>query len=404
MYKQPTIYKTGNIYKLDGGASTKLPANTLRFMFSKSDYDPTEAGVGSSGTWAKKTEFPNANVWDWTTDATDWTSAFQGAFPDTDNEVRVIAAGDTSSVTTIESMFAGIYTGSPQSNYSLTKRNNLIKCVNFDTTNCTSSNSMRLVFIGSALKNIDMDLSKVSENVGGYGVFCDTFIEEVGDIDVGNSNTLTCLFRNCNNLKSVGKIKISSYCKTAIGIVSGCKKLETFGGFVGDTSKLHNFQTAFQKCTELKHIEIPIDASASTGSTDCQATFAGCYNLDEIPIINITSSVTGMYGTFNACRSAKKIPDIDVSMVTDFRSVCTAMYSLNEIPDLDVSSAVNVNDMFNNCYNVKTGIIEMYNKLLARGAAITDHTDCFKNCGINTPEGRAALAQIPQSWGGLAEG
>lgn len=28
----------------------------------------------------------------------------------------------------------------------------------------------------------------------------------------------------------------------------------------------------------------------------------------------------------------------------------------------------------------------------------------FKNCGRDTPEGQAALAQIPASWGGLAEG
>ena len=376
---------------------------TLRFEFSKKDYSPVVAGIGSAGTWTK-VDSPTLNIWDWTNEATDWSNSFKGAFPDLDNEVSVIAAGDTSSVTTIESMFAGIYTGTLQSGYSLTKRNYLTKCVNFDTTGCTSTNSMRLVFIGSALKNIDIDLSKVSKDAAVYGCFYDTFIEEVGDIDVGNSNSINSLFGRCINLKSVGKIKISSYCESAIGFFNNCKKLETFGGFIGDTSGLYNFQTCFQQCNKLKHIGIAINASASTGSTNCQAVFTSCYELDEIPIINITSSVTGLYAIFNACRSAKKIPNMDVSMVTDFRNMCSGMYSLEEIPDLDVSSATNVQSMFNNCYKVKTGIIEMYNKLLARGASITNHSNCFNNCGRDTPQGRAALAQIPQSWGGLAEG
>ena len=178
---------------------------TLRFEFSKKDYSPVVAGIGSAGTWTK-VDSPTLNIWDWTNEATDWSNSFKGAFPDLDNEVSVIAAGDTSSVTTIESMFAGIYTGTLQSGYSLTKRNYLTKCVNFDTTGCTSTNSMRLVFIGSALKNIDIDLSKVSKDAAVYGCFYDTFIEEVGDIDVGNSNSINSLFGRpyCPRIPSLG--------------------------------------------------------------------------------------------------------------------------------------------------------------------------------------------------------
>ena len=35
------------------------------FTFSKSDYDPTVAGVGPNGTWTK-VETSNKNEWDWT--------------------------------------------------------------------------------------------------------------------------------------------------------------------------------------------------------------------------------------------------------------------------------------------------------------------------------------------------
>ena len=77
-------------------------------------------------------------------------------------------------------------------------------------------------------------------------------------------------------------------------------------------------------------------------------------------------------------------------------------YELEEIPDYDFDSVIgDVIEIALSCYKVKTGILEMYNKLVARGSAITDHTDCFKDCGRDTEEGRAALAQIPVSWGGM---
>ena len=104
MYNQASIYKGGGVYNLGDGASTKLPANTLRFLFSKSDYDPTVAGVGSSGTW-QKVDTAAANVWDWTKSGTSFANAFNSAFQDSENLVSVIAAGDTSAVTSMTSMF-----------------------------------------------------------------------------------------------------------------------------------------------------------------------------------------------------------------------------------------------------------------------------------------------------------
>lgn len=83
---------------------TSIAPNTLRFKFSKNDYDPTVAGVGSGGTW-KKVSAKFNNVWDWTGSGTTFSYSFQGEFKDVDNLVSVIAAGDTSAVTAINSMF-----------------------------------------------------------------------------------------------------------------------------------------------------------------------------------------------------------------------------------------------------------------------------------------------------------
>ena len=81
-------------------------ANTLRFSFSKLDYSPVVAGVGSSGTWKKVSKFAENNVWDWTKSGTTFANAFENAFADSDNLVSVIAAGDTSSITSLTYTFA----------------------------------------------------------------------------------------------------------------------------------------------------------------------------------------------------------------------------------------------------------------------------------------------------------
>ena len=73
-------------------------ANTLRFEFSKKDYDPTVAGVGSSGTW-KNLGAKFHNVWDWTRNGPLFQSSFSNAFKDKNNLVSVIAAGNTSAIT-----------------------------------------------------------------------------------------------------------------------------------------------------------------------------------------------------------------------------------------------------------------------------------------------------------------
>lgn len=76
---------------------------------------------------------------------------------------------------------------------------------------------------------------------------------------------------------------------------------------------------------------------------------------------------------------------------------------ITEIPEMNIEAAVtNVRYMFYTCPNVKSGQKALYDKLSAIGT-ITNHVNCFKDCGSDTEEGRAALAQIPTSWGGTKE-
>ena len=104
------------IDQIEGDTPTPvgLPANTLRFRFSNSNYDPTTARtdqdepVGGKGTWTK-VEGVEDNEWDWTCNNNNWGSAFYRAFMsmfgDDANFVSIIDAGDTSSVTATYYMF-----------------------------------------------------------------------------------------------------------------------------------------------------------------------------------------------------------------------------------------------------------------------------------------------------------
>lgn len=394
------IYKNITPYRNENSASyPSVPSNTLRFMFSKSDYDPTEAGVGSSGTWTKKTEFPNANVWDWTNEATDWHESFKGAFPDADNEVRVIAAGNTSDVVNISYMFAGELTSyAYKSDYSLTHRNNVVSCVPFDVSSCVNFEG---VFEGSTLKEVVPfkynPLLTYSGNEIFSVIFADTYIEEVVDLDFyGVTSRSSGLFARCTKLKKAslkGAYNFTVFNNTFWGNTDINCALEEFkltGGL--NSTSLTLF---FQNCNKLKKVSGLVSSQNNVG---CQGVFILCNELTELEF-NVGSSTRVDY-LFTRCYKIRNLPLINTSNVSNFTQMMNNCYEVETIPDYDVSSATNVSYMCKDMHKAKYGILEMYNKLIARGSAITNHTDCFKDCGRDTPEGRAALSQIPASWGG----
>lgn len=376
-------------------AMKPIDAMTLRFEFSKKDYSPVTAGVGSAGTWTK-VDSPTLNIWDWTNENTDWHESFKGAFPNEDNEVRVIAAGDTSNVTSIKKMFAGNFTGNVNgSNYSLTSRNNIVFCVPFNVSSCADFEGC---FCGTCLKNVvKFHYDNTLESVQMFSLFADTYVTKA-DIDLyGAVAIISALFARCERLKffslkgceNVTKCVSCFYrCRPELkeiiinGELTNTTTIQTFAQFASNAAKIH--------------IKAPKD------NLDMQATFNGCNSLTDLFIeVGRPSKVDHLFAN---CRMLKEIPLIDTSNCSDFNQMMIACYNVEKIPNFDVSNATNVKQMCNNMFKAKYGIIEMYNKLLARGSAITNHTDCFKNCGIDTDEGRAALAQIPKSWGGLADG
>lgn len=387
-------------------AMKPIEAMTLRFEFSKKDYNPETAGIGSAGTWTK-VDSPTLNVWDWTNDNTDWSNSFKGAFPDTDNEVRVIAAGDTSSVETFEAMFTGIWTNNPISpSYNPTLRNNIVSCVPFNIDSATVLDSL---FCFTALKKyVQFDYSR-NDGASAKFMFADTLIEDIGDVVLGVKYA-NGMFTQNDKLKKIGNISFDSSkldADTTLNLIANTSRnrytnvLEEVGNITG-TEYVKNFDTMFQSCSKLKKIG-SIDC---TSGTSFQAMFVWCISLEEVPtLIGIGSAaITTIYQMFNRCDNIKTAPLFDTSSATSIRSAFRGCRSLTNIPNYNFDSVTDCRDVFRDAYSVSTGITEAYNKLIARGASLTQYSLAFEKCGIDTEEGRDALAQIPASWGGTAAG
>lgn len=71
--------------------------------------------------------------------------------------------------------------------------------------------------------------------------------------------------------------------------------------------------------------------------------------------------------------------------------------NITTIPSFgDLSSLETCTYMFNGCFYVTGGILDMYNKL--KDIPGLSHLETFRNCGAATETGAAELAQIPSDW------
>lgn len=352
-------------------------ANTLRFEFGDQSYSPVTAGVGSSGTW-KRCEFMPGNVWDWTNTNTSWATAFgggsttnPGAFADYENNpVKVIAAGDTSSVTDFSRFFQNCYA--------------ITEICPIDTSNATN---VFLMFshCENCTKFPDMDFSSATDTRAVYQACYKMIKAPWIDFPTDHSFSLQNFFINCCEIETI-PLYNTSHCTSMANM------------FDNDTNGIG--------ISHLKEVPLLDTSNVTTMGT----MFRRCVNLEEVPKFD-TSNVTNMSGMFsgwvnnehNNEMHLKSVPDFDYSKVTRLEGFVRNCTSLTEIPEMNIEANVTrCNEMFHNCLNIKSGQKALYDKLSAI-STITNHADCFKDCGSDTEEGRAELAQIPTSWGGTKE-
>lgn len=158
-------------------------AKTLRFEFSKMDYDPTVDGVGSNGTW-KKLNAKFHNVWDWSVSGASITDSFNGSFASPDNYVEVIAAGDTSGISAMARIFR----------------------------NCTS------------LKNVCLFNTSAATSLRSCFSGCSS-LKEVPNFDFSSATSLYETFRDCSSLEKIPLFSTTA-ATDVTSMFNGCVKVK----------------------------------------------------------------------------------------------------------------------------------------------------------------------------------
>lgn len=124
--------------------------------------------------------------------------------------------------------------------------------------------------------------------------------------------------------------------------------------------------------------------------------FYGCSALTGVKLKN-TNNVTSCYYTFTNCYSLQSV-DMNTSALEDVNRMFSGCSSLSAIPDLGFTAVTKCPRMFENCYNIESGISALYGQFSARITSTANYTRCFRNCGQDTVQGAAELAQIPDGW------
>lgn len=135
----------------------------------------------------------------------------------------------------------------------------------------------------------------------------------------------------------------------------------------------------------------------TTGITIMNDMFNYCTALTYLPLFN-TSSVTNMSKMLFYCYSLTSIPLFDTSNVTNMYTMCFSCDSITAVPLFNTSKVTNMTDMFAHCFNVQTGALALYQQASTQAIPPSEHTNTFRNCGSNTVQGAAELAQIPADW------
>lgn len=358
-----------------------IAKQSIRFSFSDLSYNPNNDSRKSSftnmnGTWKKIPTFAS-NIWDYeNTGATTFASEFYsgannitgGFFNDENNKVKILVV-DLTDVTDVSRMFSW--------NAAIT----------------------------------DVLKFEIDSNVAG-GVACnllfnrnESLVSLPLTLDFTNANNLQYIFQHAHSLPKINEVI-----------------------FPDDNTKNYSAQGCFAYCYNLVSIEKPVNLKSVT---NIQNLFAADYSLTHVELEN-TSRITNASWAFAACGSLTNPPAIESTGVTNFsgifssylgaqylapripiteipaydythsKNMSQAFYGtkLTVIPELNFSSSTeNVSYLFMNCEDVETGMLRAYTYLKNLGT-ITNKTDCFKNCGINTESGKIERKYIPQTWGG----
>ena len=357
--------------------------NTVRFKFSDPDYNPNNDTWPwrTGATWTRNMSYVNENVWD-------YHRAFSGEYRDWELEFNTNGAS---------------FPNAPFQDYE----HNKVTVLGFNPgyTMSPDFSTMGTAFTGS--------MSGMFDN--------NTALVGVENFMLGETYNASMLFAYCTNLEYVHfrKYNRSSICESMLDAFNDCRNLVEIRNL--DVSKVQDLHRLFGECFNLANL---VDCNMSlenatnivamygncesltqfpsnidcTNLTSLASVFGGCAQMVTPPTFTNTEGITSISRLFDNCYNLESIPVFYTANVEDFDYAFAACRSIRNIPALSTGKAKTVNSMFNQCVNVETGTLGMYNQLSTQATPPTNYYSCFRDCGSNTVTGAAELAQIPAAW------
>lgn len=242
----------------------------------------------------------------------------------------------------------------------------------------------------------DWDVSKC-DNLQTVFSYCGkvSTIDGIGDMDVSNTTTLTAMFQGIGSSAATPfSIDISNWKikngATITGLFNQGTNIKSVGNLYNwNTSGATSFQQMFNHCEILESTGNLSRWNTNSVST-MAAMFQCCYNLLNIGSLSNwnTSNVTGTSYMFNQCNVLEDIGDIsrwDTGNLTNTAAMFQACFNLRNIGDLknwNTSKLTNTSYMFNQCSKLKKIDLSDWNV-----SRITNMTAMFQGCSAITSVG-----------------
>lgn len=245
------------------------------------------------------------------------------------------------------------------------------------------------------------------------------FADESNRVQViaGNTDGITNMkgiFRGCRDITFVCMLDTSDVTNMDL-MFAECRKLEGIPFFdtsnvtsmwatfyqcfeitsvpLFDTSKVTNMREMFEECRSLTTVPL-FDTSRVTRMDEM---FLGCRSLTSVPLFD-TSRVYNMWGMFWGCSAITTVPLFDTHEVQYMTYMLYQCTSLTQIPLFATEHVIDMDYMCKECVNVAGGAFDLYQQASSQSSPPRRHNQTFRDCGINTPGGRADLLGIPQDW------
>ena len=225
-------------------AAPSMAANTLKFKFSDTSYDPSSLTTLTGATWTQISSEPNVWLWDASNVVeTNWSSAFLQKWTTSSNNVEIIDAG---------ALTTPLIAGQTASPYNAMFKGNtyLVSVCPLSIPNATDCSGL---------------LNRCTNLAGAVSISCPS-ATSIKDMFGGNNTT-------SNTAMTSATITTSSSLVAAQQLFRGCTALQSFS--ISNTSSVENFGNLCIGCTSLQTVPL-LDTSAATTVTNM---FYNCYNV-----------------------------------------------------------------------------------------------------------------------------